>query len=370
VAATSEIETGLSAIDMEVFAVTIYSYLAKFHPATSEDYLRLAEKESNHILFWKRFLEKRGVEAVVKPPNKNKLVTYKIAIRLLGKGLTLRILGRDEAASIELYAGLLSSLELTDEEKKGIQKILEDELVHEEEFIKKQSEIGDFMIYIKDAVLGLNDGLVEILAVTTGLVGVYNSPNAVAIGGLVVGVAGALSMGLSTYTSSRSQRQVQEGVIRRLSSASRLVTAVFKDRVKQNSIDKGYSEALAVNIAEETASDTSRLSGFIAEEEYGLKEKSMGIPSRAALYAGGANLLGMVIPLAPYFFIPDITSALILSLVFATLFLAITGLLVSLLANISARTKIVEMVITGLGSASASYIVGWVASVVLSTRVV
>lgn len=369
-ATASETKTGIFAIDMEAFAVAIYRHLAKLHPSMSEDYISLAEKESSHISFWTSFLKRRGVKAAVQAPNRIKLSGYKIAMRLLGSGLTLRIMERNEASSVNLYASLLSNSDIAEEERIGIQRILEDELVHEEEFIKKQSEIGDFMTYIKDAVLGLNDGLVEILSVTTGLVGVYGSPYSVALGSLVVGIAGALSMGISTYTSSRSQRQVHQGIMSRLASASRHVTWVFKDRVKQNAIDKGYSEELASNIAEETASNPSRLSNFIVEVEYGLKEKTLGIPSRAALYAGGANLAGAMIPLAPYFFTSDIKTALILSLGFATIFLAVTGLLVSLLANVSARTKVVEMVITGLGSATVSYIIGWLASVLLGTRVV
>ena len=364
----SALENASAAIEMEVFAVSMYSNLAKSQPSGSEDYLRIAEKESSHITFWTGFLRRRGVEAKVEKPSPLKLAAYRAATRLLGVGLTLRMMERAEAASISFYANLLSSSGIDEAERRGIQEILEDELVHEEEFIKKQSEMGDFISYIKDAVLGLNDGLVEILSVTTGLLGVYGSPYAVALGGLVVGVAGALSMGMSTYTSTRSQRQVHEGILRRLASASRHVTGVFKDRVMQHARGKGYSEDVAASIAEETASDPKRLSDFIAEEEYGLSEESLSDPSRAALYAGGANLVGALIPLAPYFFTADVSWALLLSLSSATVFLSATGLLVSLLANVSARGKVVEMVITGLGAATATYIIGWLASMILGTR--
>jgi VIT1/CCC1 family predicted Fe2+/Mn2+ transporter len=368
VVAQSPNEIAQRAIKMEAFAVSLYSYLAKLFPSQSEIYLKFAGIESNHIAFWSNFLIKRGEELFTVKAASLKIFSNKVAVRVLGSGLALRMMEREESSSISLYASLISSLELDESEKRGLMNILEDELVHEEEFIRQQSQMGGFMSYIKDATLGLNDGLVEILSVTTGLAGVYGSPYSVALGGIVVAVAGALSMGISTFTSSRSQRQVHEGILKRLATTSRYVTGVFRDRVKSFTRNQGYSEEISERIAEETTSDPRRLSEFIAKEEYGLQEEYLTDPGKAALYAGISNLIGAIMPLAPYFFVANITTALILSLLFATFSLIITGFIVSLVANTSTRSKIAEMVISGLGSASASYIIGWLASIILGTR--
>jgi VIT1/CCC1 family predicted Fe2+/Mn2+ transporter len=358
-----------SAIEMEVFAVSMYTYLAKKYPSLADSFLEFAGKESNHLIFWSNFLKKRKIDPHIRKPSQLKTATYQIAIHLLGRGLTLRLMERREASSIELYAGILSDTGVDEAERRDIQSILEDELVHEEEFIKEQSKRGGFMKYIKDAILGLNDGLVETLGVTTGLAGVYGSPYAVALGSLVVGVAGALSMGISIYTSSRSQQQVHEGILNRIASISRYVAVVIKDRVKQYALNKGYSQDVASSIAEETTSKPGMLSDFIAEEEYGLSAEGLAEPSKAAMYAGFSNLLGALIPLAPYFFVSDITSALILSLTFATIFLSVTGFLVSLLANMPARVKVFEMVVSGLGSAAITYVIGWGASILMGSKI-
>ena len=213
----------------------------------------------------------------------------------------------------------------------------------------------------------MNDGLVEILGVTTGLVGVYGVPFSVAIGGLVVGIAGALSMGLITFTSTRAQRNVHEGLLKRIASSSRFVAHILRDRAIHHLERRGYSSDLAKDIANESAKDNKLLSSIIAQEEYGLKEGDLGNPRRAALYAGLANLFGAMLPLMPYFFVKDISSAVFSSLILASLALAITGFLVSILANTSPSKKIVEMMLSGLGSAGIAYIIGRIASAIIGT---
>ena len=152
------------AIEMEAFAVSLYGYLSKLFPSQLEVYLKFAGKESSHMAFWSNFIKKRGVEQFHVKPASLKLFSNKVAVRLLGSGLALRMMEREESSSITLYAGLLSSLDLDTSERQGLLNILEDELIHEEEFIRQQSQMGGLMSYIKDATLGLNDGLVEILS--------------------------------------------------------------------------------------------------------------------------------------------------------------------------------------------------------------
>ncbi|RLG73076.1 MAG: hypothetical protein DRO23_09555 [Thermoprotei archaeon] len=67
----------------------------------------------------------------------------------------------------------------------------------------------DMLDHIRDAVLGVSDGLVEVLSATAGLAGAYGNPLSVAIGGTIVGIAGILSMGIEAFTSVRAQTQIR-----------------------------------------------------------------------------------------------------------------------------------------------------------------
>jgi vacuolar iron transporter family protein len=289
-------------------------------------------------------------------------------LRLLGRSLTLKIMENDENQAIDMYSSLQDSPDLDAEEKAQLKNILSDELAHESYFTGQESNIGNFTLYIKDAVLGFSDGLVEILSVTTGLAGASGSTMAVAISGLVVGVAGGLSMGISTYASSRSQRQVHEGTIKRIASASRYVGHLFKEKVLNHLIKRGYSRRLSSEMAEETARDQRLLSEVVAEQEYGLQESNFSSPIKAGLYAGISNLIASFIPLLPYFFTRNILSALVVSLILAVIALAVTGYLVAVLANLPPAKKINEMLFTGLVTAGITYGIGRLAAIFLRSR--
>ncbi len=366
---TNTLEVARKALETEIFATAIYSHLANSYPekATRKSFSEVVDMEKGHVTFWSDFLKRRGIEHVDLKPSGFRLMLYKLMFRLIGKGLTLRMMEIAETEAVELYSSVLQHTDIQEKEKRDLNDILEDELVHEKMFLKEETKFEGFIAYIKDAVLGMNDGLVEILSVTTGLAGVSGQPVLVAIGGIIVGVAGALSMGISTYTSSRAQRQVHEGILRRIVSASKFVAHMFRERVSSHMEKKGFSKRLAEDMADESVRDDRLLSEFIAEEEYGLREESLGNPVKAGLYAGLSNLLGAFVPLLPYFFMPGIVWAIVLSLIFAAIALAITGFFVSILAYMSPGKKMGEMLLSGLGCAAITYVIGRGASVLLGT---
>jgi Uncharacterized membrane protein len=86
---------------------------------------------------------------------------------------------------------------------------------------------------------------------------------------------------------------------------------------------------------------------------------------RSALFTGTAYIIGLLFPVLPYFFARNSFTALILSVLFAGLALAMVASIITLTAGSNAfRRKIREMVITGLGAAAASYAFGRVVQAV------
>ena len=355
------------ALETEIFATAIYGHLAASYPekATRNTFHEMLDMEKRHCTFWSDFLKRRGEVSIASKPGILRLALYKFMFRIIGRGLTLRMMETGENQAVELYSSILDSSELSDEERVGLGKILEEELVHEKLVVGEESKFERFIEYIEDSVLGMNDGLVGTLSVTTGLAGASGSPMVVAVGGLIVGIGGGLSMGISAYTSARAKRQVNEGILRRLISASKFVAHVFQERVVNHLTRRGYTSRLAKDMAEETARDHRLLSRFIADEEYGLREENLRSPGRAGLYAGIASVIGASIPLLPYFFAPSIITALILSVILATITLAATGFLVALLAYMPPAKKAGEMILSGLGCAAVTFAIGKAASVML-----
>ncbi|MEM2906146.1 MAG: VIT1/CCC1 transporter family protein [Candidatus Bathyarchaeia archaeon] len=298
-----------------------------------------------------------------------RLALYTIVMRLLGLGLALRLLEAGERDAIELYSKMLDSPDLEEYEARQLRSILEDELVHEQEFAEEESRFGEFLNHVRDAVLGMNDGLVEVLSVTAGLAGIYGDPFPVALGGVTVGVAGALSMGIGAFASARAQRQVHEGMILRIGLAARFAAHIFKERIVGYMRKKGYSEQVSRAIGEESSKDYGLLSRLIAEEERGLREEALEKPSKVGLYTGSFYVIGALVPLIPYFLPLPITLTVILSLFSAGIALALTGFIVAISANIPVKRKIVEMIIAGIGSGTITFVFGRIASMLFGIEV-
>ncbi len=329
--------------------------------------------EGRHVTFWANFLRKRGYN----PSNLIKGNTLKIyfysllfrVLRVLGIGLTLRILESGENEAINLYSELLESPSLTYEEKEELKKILEDEFVHESEFSHEESRFEEFLEHVRDAILGMNDGLVEILSVTTGLAGAYGSPFYVAVGSLIVGLAGALSMGIGSFVSVRAQRQVHEGIIRNVSIAARYVPYLFREKLFNFMVAKGLSQEASNKIADEAVKNRELLSKLLSEEQYGLKEEKLENPLTAGIYTGLFYLFGSLFPLTPYFLGLPINIALLLSLFFAAIALSFSGFIIAISAGIKIKRKIIEMVLSGLGAAAITYVIGKIASILFGIEV-
>jgi len=362
------LEAAEAALSDEVYASILYGRLAMSHgeePLGSK-LERMAEMERGHAEFWREFLLRRGHRpALGEAPYGPRLALPLAISRLLGLRIFLLFLERDEREAIELYSKLLESPDIDSSEKDRLRAILEDELLHERELLEEESKAREHIAHIRDAVLGMNDGLVEILSITSGLAGVYGDPFHTALGGVVVAVAGALSMGMGGFASVKAQRQVSESLLRRIRDASRYVVHVFKERLIGHMSKKGYSMELSKAVAEESSKDHELLSKIIAEEEYGLRGESLGSPRRAGLYSGLSNISGALIPLIPYFLGLPISIAMPLSIISAAAALAITGSLVALLGSLPIRRKVLEMVLVGLGSAGSTFLIGRMASMLL-----
>ncbi|KHO60956.1 MULTISPECIES: VIT1/CCC1 transporter family protein [Thermoanaerobacter] len=348
------IDQAISFYKEEVEAADLYTYLAKVekNPETKSNFEALAKIEKAHAKFWHQFLKDRNIEIPKEKSRKFRLFTYKMLRTLLGSKLFVTILEMNETTSTESYYRYFNEASLTEEEKLILSKIIEDELEHEKIFSRQKDKFS--IENIRDFILGMNDGLVEILGTVTGLSAVYpKSPITVGTAGLVVGVAGALSMAIGAYTSVRSQRQVNEGIKKKME----LLFKVSKDRAKEEFLNKlsesGIPEDVGAEIVDKLSNNEDAMTNLLTED---VSENEI----KSALYTGIAYLVGLVFPVLPYFIITSSSLvALAFSVVFAAIALSIVGIVVSVASeSLSIKGKVLEMVATGLGAAVLSYLFG------------
>ena len=332
----------------------LYAQLAKIEKdeEIKKEFLRLSNIESKHAKFWHDFVRGHGGELPRPKVGRLSIFGTKLLRRLLGPGAVASLLEMGENSAIQKYFKYLTTYAegFTDEEMERIKDVILDELEHEKFFYesKKRFHVEN----IRDLVLGMNDGLVEILGAVTGLSAVYpNNPQLVGISGLIVGVAGALSMAIGAFISVRSQRQVNEAIRERMEVLFKVSPGRVKEELVSRLVDGGVPEDIAEKTAEELAQKGDAVMKLLIPET---EENEL----RSALYTGLAYLLGVAFPVTPYFLASSSLTALPLSVLLAGAALAVVASLISLLSGISIRKKVVEMVATGLGAAFLSYLFG------------
>jgi len=283
----------------------------------------IANMEKGHSLFWRRFLQSRGEELPAERRRPFQSVLLWLG-RFVNPIVLISLLELGESNAYMSYYSFMKSNggELSEEELDKLKGIILDELSHESRFREEIERLG--LSNVRDMVLGMNDGLVELLGVVAGLSAVYREdPVVVGASGVVVGMAGAISMGVGAFISVRSQRQVNEALARRERIISELKgVRSFKD-------------------------------GSVEESEI-----------RSALFTGASYLAGVVFPVAPFFFVNNSLIALVLSFMLALAVLAFVGSFVALVSGIPVRKKVVEMILSASFAALASYAVGKLVSMI------
>ena len=172
----------------ETFSSNLYLRLSEMVKGSFSERLReLADMEAVHAGFWKEVLEELGFRTDDLRISKTKLAFFSLAARILGLPLLIKLLEEGEETAISLYTRILNEGWMPEERSRVLKEILEDELLHESFFQKEEERLKDFLNHVRDAVLGMSDGLVEVLSVTTGLAGAYGNPLYIALGGLIVG---------------------------------------------------------------------------------------------------------------------------------------------------------------------------------------
>ncbi len=333
----------------------MYTSLAQIEKDQSlkEDLLKIASMEKKHSQFWKKFIEKRGGSVPPVKPDKKKILFIKLLRKLFNPVLVISFLEMGESAGFQRYYKFLKEqkLHLDDYEQKALKNIILDEIAHETIFKEKEHYLSR-LSNVRDFVLGMNDGLVEILGAVAGLSAVYiYQPQIVAVSGLIVGIAGALSMGIGAYISVRSQRQVNEALKEKMEVLFDVSPENALEELKNKLKEAGLTDDIIQDVIEKISSNKEAVKKLLIQET---EENEI----LSGLFTGFAYLFGVFFPIIPFFFAPTSYLALPFSILFAGLALTVVATIISILSGISVKKKVMEMVLSAFGAAAVAYIFG------------
>lgn len=344
------IEIAKKSVKEEFFTSSIYQRLSKVCKDTSlsSKLYESSKIEGMHALYWVEFLKKRKILINKIKNNELRIIFFLFLYRIIGLSLTIKMLEIGERNAIGNYSKMLKDSELSKEEEKGLKKILEDELSHEEEFKDHGTMHKFFVDQVSLIFTQMSNGLATVLAVSTGFSIFYDEPLKVAVPALVVGVSSAISVALGFYFFGSAQKKLRLDILSRIDSIVEIMPQIYLRRIEKFTRKKNMSEARARALAEEASKNTESLKKIIAEEEYGIKTGSLGEPFKTFVYAAILRMLGTTFPLVPFFFLKYMLQAIVFSVIITMILLTISGFFVALSAEVDIRKKIFEFDISGM----------------------
>ena len=178
---------------------------------------------------------------------------------------------------------------------------------------------------VRDIVIGMSDGLTVPFALAAGLTGVVSSSNVIIIAGLAEIAAGSIAMGLGGFLAARGDMEHYISERKREELEIKEKTQAEKEEVKNVLKTYGLTEEESTPIVEALSKRPKAWLDFMMRFELGLEEPDPKRALTSALTIALSYIVGGLIPLSPYIFIPVARSALVISVIATLLALLIFG---------------------------------------------
>lgn len=349
----------------EMEAVMLYSQMAsqETDPKKKKVYERLAEIENKHAAIWGCELEKMGVSPDFRPRLKASILSW--FGKIVGHKSLLDILEKGEGEAISGYGKQLK--DFSDPKlKKALCSIVPDEKSHSR--ILKELEgkpIGPLTgerwhqggSSIRDIIFGMNDGLLSMFSLVTGVAGGTTNNSVVILAGLAGAVAGAISMAAGAYVSTKAEKEVLEKHIEMEKTEISTMPKAEQEELALMYELKGISPAKARSIAKSIMSNKGIALETMAREELGFASEETGNPLKAGLTSGVSFVIGSSLPVLPWVLLPG-KLALYTSIGLSLGGFFTVGVLRTIITGKNPLRSGIEMFLIGTIAAIVTYLIG------------
>ena len=309
----------------------------------------LSKIEEKHEEFLKSLLGKRGVKIDLKR-NKIKIWILRALRIILGIALISAIMEFIERSVVEKYMSILDEKELNTMEKEKIKEIIVEELDQKRYFYNKFTL--SLSPYIKNTVIGLNDGLVEIIGIVMGLSLAFPSnPSLIFLIVLIESLIGGASLFIGYFMAGRFQREAYNGISERFKLIFRFAPEraleEFRDRLVSMGIERSFSEKIARELPKKGDLYMKFLfKGFMLNE------------FKSALCVSISFIFGMLLPAIPFLIFKSTVTALLATMISVMAIWFLTAFIIAAASEGSLKRKFLELVFMTIVTSIISYGLG------------
>jgi predicted membrane protein (TIGR00267 family) len=210
---------------------------------------------------------------------------------------------------------------------------------------------------LSDIILGGQDGLVNVLGVILGVAAASNDIRLVLAAGLAAAFAESISMGAVAYTSTLADRDHYLSQIKREQREIHDMPEVERAEIEVIFRSWGFQGELLDRSVEQIMKDERAWVDVMMNNELKLTPIDGSSALRSAFIVGFSAIVGSLIPLLPFFFLP-IGPSILISIGITALTLFGAGVYKAKATVGHPAKSGVQMAVIGTVSALAGYVVG------------
>lgn len=211
--------------------------------------------------------------------------------------------------------------------------------------------------WLRDVILGGQDGLVNILGIILGVIAGGGSKTVLLAAGFAAAITESISMGAVGYTSAVAQRDYYRAEQAREESEIEHTPEEERQEIREIYAAKGFSGELLDQVVDTITANRDSWLSTMMDEELHLQPVQTPDILRSAVVITIATLIGHLIPLLPFVWLSR-TTALVTAFVLSALVLFGVGVYSSLTLVGDWRKNGIKMVVIGLGAAAVGFLIG------------
>src|SRR5438132_9157036 len=211
--------------------------------------------------------------------------------------------------------------------------------------------------WLRDVILGGQDGLVNILGIVLGVIAGGGSKTVLLAAGFAAAITESISMGAVGYTSSVSQRDYYTAERAREGAEIDTMPEAERREIREIYATKGFSGDLLERVVDTITANRDSWLSTMMDEELHLQPVQTADIFRSAVVITLATLVGHLIPLFPFVWLAR-TPALILAIALSALVLFGVGVYSAVTLVGDWKRSGVKMMLIGLGAAGVGFLIG------------
>ena len=214
---------------------------------------------------------------------------------------------------------------------------------------------------IREVVFGIEDGMVSTLGAITGIAIGSGDLFTVILAGVVIIAVESISMGIGSYLANRTEDDVNAG--RLAAKKDELVKNLQrkKDDLRAMLTRDGWSDTLAQDMSEYASENREVMLKELAFRELHIVDDASGTPVKNALLMYASYIIGGIIPLFAYFFLP-VSRAMPISIIVTLFSLFLLGAITTKFTREYWAKAGARILIFGTIALAVGFIVGEIAS--------